>query len=387
MNKKEIAALRRQFKLDNERLLIDTIFNVYVQKESGDIYHHESQPFGMLDRESQELFLVNFKKVLTGQLDSKLFELKFKRDVEDSTQETLFDGIRAEDTDDWQDYMLQIVEKIFAHTVYEFDTVVTFIAGEYRTPEMKQSAGFDPEHTDNVYANKFILCSLNKTSQPKNSLVFDYIGKEFKSTTDVDPIINLTTPLTGFLFPTFIDNAANVNHILYNSGKVNEPNEVFIEEVLTCDEISTADEDKDAFQIIVNKVAGDKVKSDVLSNIYGEIDKIVQENEETDDEEEIPSLDYRDVEQILTTSGIEDIDSSTVKEAFKTVIANEQHEFKANNLIPKMLKINTEVANVALSPKDLKSVKFITYNGKRCLLLEIDEDVIIEGFQLDSSPF
>lgn len=387
MNKKEIAALRRQFKLDNERLQIDTIFNVYVQKESGDIYHHVSQPFGMLDRESQELFLVNFKKVLTGQLDSKLFELKFKRDVEDSTQDTLFDGIRAEDTDDWQDYMLQIVEKMFAHTVYEFDTVVTFIVGEYRTPEMKQSAGFDPEHTNNDYANKFILCSLNKTSQPKNSLVFDYIGKEFKSTTDVDPIINLTTPLTGFLFPTFTDNAANVNHILYNSGKVNEPNEVFIEEVLTCDEISTADEDKDAFQIIVNKVAGDKVKSDVLSNIYGEIDKIVQENEDAEDEEEMPSLNYREVEQILTTSGIEDIDSSTVKEAFKTVIANEQHEFKANNLIPKTLKINTEVANVALSPKDLKNVKFITYNGKRCLLLEIDEDVIIEGFQLDSSPF
>src|SRR5690625_7718671 len=81
MNKKDIAVVRRQFKLDNELIDIETIFNVYVQKESGDIYHHVSQPFALLDKESQELFLVNFKKVLTGQLDSKLFELKFKRDI------------------------------------------------------------------------------------------------------------------------------------------------------------------------------------------------------------------------------------------------------------------------------------------------------------------
>ena len=45
MNKKDIAAIRRQFKLDNELMHIETIFNVYVQKESGDIYHHVSQPF------------------------------------------------------------------------------------------------------------------------------------------------------------------------------------------------------------------------------------------------------------------------------------------------------------------------------------------------------
>src|SRR5699024_6923896 len=268
MNKKEIAALRRQFKLDNELMHIDSIFNVYVQKESGDIYHHVNQPFGMLDRESQELFLENFKKVLTGQLDAKLFELSFKKDVEDSTQDTLFEGLRAEEPEDWQDYMLDIVEKMYTHKVYDFDTVVTFIIGEYREPTMKRSLESEEGGTDHVYANKFILCSVNKTSQPKNALVFDYIEKEFKSNTEVDPVIHLTTPLSGFLFPVFTDNAANVNHILYNCGKVNQPDETFIEETLTCEYISTAEEDKDTFQLIVHDLAGERVNSDVVSSIY-----------------------------------------------------------------------------------------------------------------------
>src|SRR5699024_742704 len=100
MNKKDIAAIRRQFKLDNELMHIETIFNVYVQKESGDIYHHVSQPFELLDQEAQELFLVNFKKVLAGQLDTKLFELKFKKNVEESTQDILFDGLQATERED-----------------------------------------------------------------------------------------------------------------------------------------------------------------------------------------------------------------------------------------------------------------------------------------------
>ena len=35
-----------------------------------------------------------------------------------------------------------------------------------------------------------------------------------------------------------------------------------------------------------------------------------------------------------------------------------------------------------INPTDLKYVKYITYDGKRCLLLEIDEDVVVEGFRL-----
>lgn len=77
MNKNDIAMIRRQFKPDNEYMEIGSIFNVYVQKETGDIFHHEIQPFHLLDKESQDLFFTNCKKVLTGQVNAKLFTLNF----------------------------------------------------------------------------------------------------------------------------------------------------------------------------------------------------------------------------------------------------------------------------------------------------------------------
>ncbi|WP_312471350.1 DUF4317 domain-containing protein [Neobacillus sp.] len=382
MNKKDIANIRKQFKLDNHLMNIREIFNVYVQKESAEIYHQVCQPFPLLDHEAQELFLANFKKVLTGHLDAKLFELKFRRDVDYSTQGILFEGLRA-DSADWQDNMLDIVGKIFAHAVYEFDTVVTFIRGEYRKPTKKRGQESEEGGDDEVYSNEFILCSLNKTDLPKKALLFDYIEKEFKSYHVVDPIINLDSPMSGFLFPAFNDNAADVNHILYCAGKVNQPDFTFIEKVLDCEDIITPQEDKDCFDFILKEVIGEEVDSAVISNVYEEIDRVVQENQEKEDSEP-PTLDHRDIERILTVSGVENVETAKVEHAFKSVVADEKHEFKASSLIPKNIKISTKVANVTINPKDLKNLKYITYEGKRCLLLEVDEEVVVEGFRLES---
>jgi hypothetical protein len=384
MNKNDIATIRKQFKLDNERMNIRDIFNVYVKKESGEIYHHVSQPFQMLEQEAQELFLTNFKKVLTGSLDSKLFDLKFRRDVEDSAQAILFEGLQADTTEDWTENMLQIVEKTFAHTTYDFDTMVIFIRGEYRKPTKKRDDESAIGGDDEVYSNEFILCSINKTDFPKKAMMFDYIEKEFKSYNVFDPIINMTSPLSGFLFPAFSDHGADVNHLLYCAGKPNQPDGTFIEEVLNCEVIITAAEEKDSFELVLNKVIGDEVDTQVISNVYEEIDKIIQENKDNEEESEPPRLDYRDVERILTVSGVENVDTAKVEHAFKAILDDENHEFKASNLVPKSIKINTRIAEVSINPKDLKNIKYIMYQGKRCLLLEVDEDIVVEGFRLES---
>ena len=60
MNKKDIAEIRKHFKMDTDLLKIADIYNIYIQQESSEIYHEESRSFSLLDREQQELFLANF---------------------------------------------------------------------------------------------------------------------------------------------------------------------------------------------------------------------------------------------------------------------------------------------------------------------------------------
>lgn len=351
-------------------------------KESSDIYHHQSTPFEMLEVEQQELFMANFKKVLSGQLDEKVFELKFQRDVENSSQLILHQGLLSPDTEDWKEQMLKLVEKMLKDKQYEMDIVVTFIRGEYRKPMKRQSEEGEVSEKNTVYSHPFILCSMNKTLDPKKELLFDYVEKEFKYNFVVDPIINLNAPISGFLFPCFTDNAADVNYILYSAGKANELNYHFIEEVLNAEEAMTAGEDKIVFEEIVKKVVGDQIDTATLSNVYEEIHRVVEENEE----EDVPKLDYKDVEKVLKNSGIEDIDTEKVETAFKRVIDDESYELKASSIMPKYnsksIKIKTKIADISISPQDLRYVRQIQFDGKLSLMIEVEENTVIEGFEV-----
>ncbi|WP_027963784.1 DUF4317 domain-containing protein [Halalkalibacillus halophilus] len=382
MNKKDIANIRKQFKLDNELMKINDIFNVYIMKESSEIYHYQSLAFDLLEEEQKELFMNNFKKVLTGQLDEKLFELKFQRDVENSSQLMLHQGLLGQSAEDWTAEMLKIVEKMLNHQQYEMDIVVTFIRGEYRKPMKASNAEAEESGLDTVYSHPFILCSMNKTQEPKKELLFDYVQKEFKYNVVVDPIIDLKSPISGFLFPTITDNAQDVNHILYASGKANELDEEFIEEVINAEEIMTAKEDKGVFEEIVKRVSGNQINTSTLSQVYDEVHRTIEENEE----EEAPKLDYKDVERVLTSSGVKDVDSEKVETAFKQVIDDEKYEIKANNIVPKYtsksIKIKTKIADISISPQDLKYVRQVQMNGKLSLMLEVEENTVIDGFEM-----
>ncbi|KSU79788.1 protein of unknown function [Fictibacillus enclensis] len=387
MNKKDIAQIRKQFKKDNHSLKISNIFNVYIMKETSEIYHHQNQPFEMLDPDQQELFLINFKKLLGGNLDEKLFELKFQRNAENGSQLILHQGLLSSEVEDWKERMLQIVGKMLLNRQYEKDIVITFIRGEYFKPSKRRGADAEESANDTVYSHPFILCSINNTQEPKKELLFDYVEKEFKYNFVLDPVINLNAPMGGFLFPCFTDNAADVNHILYSSGKVHEPDYSFIEDVLNGEETMTAKDDKAVFEEIIKHVTSDQLNTSTLSNVYEEIHRMIEENEE----EEQPKLDTKDVERVLTMSGLEDVSSEKVESAFKNIIDDQNYEIKASNVVPKYnsksIKINTKVANISISPQDLRYVKQVELSGKRYLMIEVEEDTVVEGFTMIPEAF
>jgi len=283
--------------------------------------------------------------------------------------------------------MLQIVDKMLASRQYEKDIVITFIRGEYLKPKKRRSEESEESDRDTVFSHPFILCSINNTQEPKKELLFDYVEKEFKYNIVVDPIINLNAPMGGFLFPSFSDNSADVNHILYAAGKIHEPDYQFIEEVLNGEEMMTAQDDKIVFEEIIKDVTGDQLSTSTLSNVYEEINRMIVENEE----EEVPKLDSKDVEQVLKMSGVEDISPEKVEFAFKKIIDDDKYELKASNILPKFtsksIKISTKIANIAISPPDLRYVKQIEFSGKRYLMIEVEEDTVIEGFTMIPEAF
>ncbi|MFY7870151.1 MAG: DUF4317 family protein, partial [Exiguobacterium sp.] len=163
----------------------------------------------------------------------------------------------------------------------------------------------------------------------------------------------------------------------------------FIENVLNGSEIVTAVEENAVFEEVVKAVIGEEVNSRTLATVYDEINQIIVAEEENEQEEErVAMLDSRAVEVVLRASGVEDVTTEKVEQAFKQVVNDTKYEMKATSVVPKYtsksIKINTKVANISVSPQDLKYVKQVNYKGKPCLLIEVEEETEIEGFKLIS---
>jgi hypothetical protein len=382
MNKKELAHIRKQFKLDHDLLEIFDILNVYIMKESSEIYHFERQSFALVDREKQELYIANFKKLLTGELGQKLFELKFQEEAEEPSRVLLHQALVTGNPEEWQDLMLLLVEKLLKDTQYERDMVISFVRGQYFKPTKARNEEAEESEKDEMFSNPFIMCSVNSTEQQRKTLMFDYVEREFIYNVFVDPIIKLNTPEQGFFYPSVTDNYSDVNRVLYCAGKAHEPNLHFVEQVLNAEKGVTALDEKAFFEEIVKEVTGDQLDAATIAHVYEEIHRVIETNEE----EEPPKLDYIDVERMLTVSGVENVTVEKVERAFQTVVDDKNYEIKASSVMPKFtsksIKIETKVATISVSPQDLKYVRQVSHQGKRCILIEVDEDAVIEGFTL-----
>ncbi|WP_214824092.1 DUF4317 domain-containing protein [Exiguobacterium sp. s28] len=392
MNQKDIAAIRKHFKLNAEAVKIADIYNIYIRQDSNEIFHEELRSFPFVEQEHQELFLANFKKVLGGKIDEKLFEVKFQHPEAgqtDHTQTLLYEALRTDDIEEWAGMMQRVALKMVQDAPFEKDMVITFIRFKYNKPTRRHSEETEIDMRDEVWTSRFILGSINQTELPKQSLVFDYIEREFKSNIFINPVIKLDAPVGGFLFPCFTDNAADVNHILYAAQKAHQPDFGFIENVLNGTEIVTAVEEKAMFEEVVKTVIGEEVNVGTLATVYDEINQmILAEAERKDEDETVPMIDARTVEIVLKASGVEDVTTEKVEQAFQQVVDDRQYEMKASSVVPKYtsksIKINTKVANISISPQDLKYVRQVNVKGKRCLLIELEEDTEIEGFKLIS---
>ncbi|APM40502.1 DUF4317 domain-containing protein [Clostridium kluyveri] len=380
MNKKDLSDIRKEFKLGSYMLKVKEIYSVYLKKDNGEIITGELEYFEMMEVEKRELYLNNFKKVLTGTLDSKIFELDFKNineeESEENTQHVLYAALNSKER--ISEYADKIVDKISQNYNYDTDVVISFTKAEYYSDGKRKKDSLE----EYVQAIEVILCSVNKVEIPKKMLKFDYTEMKFKPNSALDMVINLNSPVEGFMFPSFTSEYVDVNKIIYYSSKSKKMNNVFVEKVLECNIKPTALEEKENFNAILGISLGGKIKPDIVQDIYERINEKFQ-----DEGEEEPILDINEVTRVLRESGVEN--TGIVKSAFEEVCGGD-YEFKVRNVIPdfgsKSIKIENESTNITISPRDLSTVKQVVYvkSGKKCLLIELKEDMVIDGFNLET---
>ena len=383
MDNNDLAKLRKEFKADNDGLKLKEICSVYIKKDSAQILGVETEYFEQMDELKQEFYLKGFKKLITGHLDSKIFELNFADNKlgENSEQKVLFDALHL----DFKEQIGHIVQKITANSEsYESDYMISLTRGEFWIPAKSEAGQDDVAKNDVVNAFEFVMGTVNLVAMPKRALMFDFEEKNFRVDIPMNVYINALSPEEGFVFPSLSDGYADVNKVVYYTKKDNQPREAFIQNVLNCEMIPTAQDDKERFLTIFKNVAGDQVEPEVIANVYEQIGEYISEANE---DGEIPTLGVKAIEQILVKSGIED--TRKLESAFIENTEKANYEFKATNLLPssKVIEIKSNIAQIKIRQEELKRIKQVKKNGRQYLLIEIDDPAILEGFELSTEEF
>ena len=379
MNKEDIAGIRRELKTNNSKLNLKEICSYYIKQENKDILCSEELYFDRMDEEKKELYLKNFKKVLSGKIDSKIFELEFKDNKlgENITQKHMFHTLH---TKDFREATLTIVDKILEETceIYDKDFMISFVRGEVYKSARKDNNEIDDER---AYTLGFFIGSICPIILPKKSLNFDFEEREFKTSIPMNVTINTEAPYEGFMFPSFSEDAAETDKVVYYTQKENKPNPLFVENILDCEFKSTAKADKERFLEVVRDVVGAEIEPEVVSNIYEEVGRRLDAEAESG---ETSLIGLKDMERILQSSGVNTADK--LKSSFLGIMGTESYEFKASSIAPnygtKSIKIDNNTAAITIGPQDLKNVKQVTKDGVRYLMIRIDDTATLEGFDL-----
>lgn len=373
--------MKKEFKLDSIMLSFKEMYNVYIKKDSSSVLYSSLSYFQAIDTDAQELYLSNFKKILGGTLDSKLFELPFVTIEEGNESQLNLDYmLKTDSTEAYREAGDKIVARLLENYTYDSDVMLTLVRGEYWVGNKKRKDSDIDVQDEAVQSLPFIIGSVNKVEPFKKSLMFNYEEKELKPSSILDTFINLNIPLDGFMFPNFENGYADVNKVLYYNSKPKELNYRFIENILNCSMKLTAEEEKACFTDIIKTVVGESVKPEVIENIYSNISEI----KELGDNSEDAVVTLGDMKNIL--SGIDAKDIIALEQAFEDSCGKD-YNFNIKNILPdynsKSLKIWNEDLSISMSPKNLGSIKQVKgAEGSRYLMIELVDDVVVDGFKL-----
>jgi hypothetical protein len=386
MNKKDLSAFRRQFKPDSYYLKLKKIYTAYVKKDNQNIMYAELSSFDMKSEAEQEIYLGNFKKLLTGGVNIKLFELTFDDTAPENEGQALCRRIQDAEDQDFVDGCNAYIAKLAENFNYDTDIVVSFAVGSYSKPVGKKGRkgeeesfdGFD----DTTYGFKFILCSVSKADSSKRGIFYNAATERFEVNTTLNKDINFSAPIDGFMYPAIGDFGSDVNKILYYTAKAYDRNEALLENVLHCRYELTAREEKERFEEILRFVTGEKIKPEILKNIYEAVNEKLAVCEE---EGETATLDAGEIRDIFEECGIEDL--SSFEEAYERA-AEDGFIFRASSLIgtgARAIRIHSGVSDIDVSLENLGAVRqVINERGRKCLQIELGEDAEINGIALET---
>lgn len=368
MNKKEIAEIKKQF--TQERCAITRICGCYVDGEKNKKTELKEAFLSLPEEEMFKYFAI-FRKALSGTVGKNLLTMEFPLASEEAggTQDFLMQ-LRASSLKD-ENLLEEFYDKIIENYYSVENYLILLIHAVYDIPGKSSDGEEMFDASDEVYDH--ILCCICPVTLSKPGLSYDEESNAFH-TRICDRVVNM--PDIGFLFPAFHDRSTDIHSLLYYAAKPEELRMEFVEPVLGCNLPLSAGDQKETFQTIVEETLGDACDYEVVKNIHEKLNEMIEEKK---DEPDPVVLDRAEVKRLLEYSGVEEEKLSSFEEKYEEAAGTDTCFVASNVANTRQFEIKTPDVVVKVSPDRMDLVETKVINGRKCLVISLDNSVEVNG--------
>lgn len=397
MNKKEVAEIKRRLK--KESCTIQHMCGCYVDAEKNKLVTF-SQKFLNLEEDEFYKYLEIAGKALSGTLGNNLLELEFPIDEEAvGGRQQILMALRASKLED--DALLDTYYDLIIDSYdYVGNYLITLYYDVYDVP-LKGTDELAMDESDEVY--EYLLCCICPVALSKPGL--GYLEGEHRIGARIrDWVVGPTD--TAFLFPAFNRRATDIHSTLVYTKNAKEPHAEFWANGLGCGTKRTATQKRDAFENMVVQTLGpddEETKDTVLDVQQNLNDFILVEKEKVDKDEPI-LLDGEMITEILTDAGISEPKAEKITASYESffedtlpdaqelldakAIKNNEVRVEKKQLQEKVVDLTKKLEDagvitsdgtdidvvVKVTPEKVEEIHTAFVDGKRCLVIPMEED-------------
>ena len=373
MNEKEIAEIRRRFR--KEKSNITHIRGCYVN-ENQEIVAQFDQSLAMMSEEETNTFLAILKRTLSGTLGKNLIDLSFDtQQVVESEEHSLLMALRNSRLED-EDAVGAFFQKVIESTALEGNYLILLAHDTYDVPYRAKDGARQDDASEEVYS--YTLCSLCPIKLTKPALSY-YVAENAFHNRTADWLV--APPELGFLFPAFDDRSTNLYNTLYYTRSSAESHDRFVEAVFRRELPMPADEQKEAFQGILEETLADECSLDAVQAVHDQLRELI-ENHKLNKEEEPLVMTKDMVRQVLGSCGVTETQMVIFDEQYDAQFGSGM-ELRPQNLVdPKRFEVRTPSVTIHVDPERGDLVETRVINGVKYILIRADEGVEVNGVNI-----
>lgn len=371
MIKQEINELKRLYTPSN--CSITRICGCYVDGEKNKKTEFKEAFLSLPEEEIFKYFEL-LRKTLSGSLGKNLLNLDFPlaSEQEGGTQAALLALRDSKLKDD------ALIEEFYDRVINTYEYVgnylILLIHDAYDVPGKTTDGLTMDDASDTVF--EYIMCCICPVNLSKPGLSYDSINNEFHNRIR-DWVVEM--PETGFLFPSFNDRATDIHSTLFYSKNPEEAHSEFVENILGCTLPLSAGTQKEAFQALIEETLGDEVEYEVVKNIHENLTEMIEEHKEIP---EPLTLDKHQVKSLFEKSGVKEEKLTDFDKLYDAAAGEDTSLFVNNVANVRTFEVKTPDVVVKVNPERADLVNTLQIDGKRCLVIEINDHVEVNGITI-----